>query len=47
MSHTNNPIIGLLKYPAHGQYRTSNELRKHGIFVSDSTYVQSGYYAID
>jgi len=40
MSHTNNPITGLLKYPAHGQHRTSNELSKQGIFVSDSAYVR-------
>ena len=25
-----------IEYPAHGQHRTSNELRKRGIFVSDS-----------
>lgn len=23
-------------YPAHGQYRTSNELRKQGVFISGS-----------
>ncbi len=25
-----------IEFPAHGQLRTSNELRKHGIFVSPS-----------
>jgi len=32
-----------IEQPAHGQHRTSNELRKIGVFVSGSAYGQSGY----
>jgi transposase len=35
-----------IEFPAHGQLRTSNELRKQGIFVSPSGFVPFGYDTI-
>ena len=35
--HTEQAVIGYaVDFPAHGQHRTSNELRKRGVFVSGS-----------
>jgi len=35
-------VVSAIDFPAYGQHRTSNELRKQGVFISGSACDQSG-----